>query len=128
MDCAEGGKRTAGRASRKAGSFLNRERTIAAPSYSRWLIPAAFCVHLWIGQAYVFRVFNLPMTKLIGIAERYRRPSLYDQIRADSVVNATSAGSWTEFKKIAPMAAITTAAIQAMMKLRIPVHPPRINT
>jgi hypothetical protein len=65
----EGGKRTAGRASRKAGSFLNRECTIVAPSYSRWLIPAALCVHLWIGQAYVSSVFNLPMTNLIGIAE-----------------------------------------------------------
>jgi MFS family permease len=29
--------------------------------------PAALCVHLCIGQAYAFSVFNLPMTKLIGI-------------------------------------------------------------
>jgi len=28
-------------------------------------------------------------------------------------------GSWTKFKIIAPMAAITAAAIQAIMKLRI---------
>jgi MFS family permease len=49
-------------------SFLERERTVAAPGYSRWLIPpAALCVHLCIGQAYAFSVFNLPMTKLIGI-------------------------------------------------------------
>ena len=52
------------------GSFLARERTIAAPDYSRWLIPpAALCVHLCIGQAYAFSVFNLPMTKLIGITQ-----------------------------------------------------------
>jgi MFS family permease len=51
-------------------SFLARERTIAAPGYSRWLIPpAALCVHLCIGQAYAFSVFNLPMTKLIGITK-----------------------------------------------------------
>ena len=51
-------------------SFLHRERTIAAPGYSRWLIPpAALCVHLCIGQAYAFSVFNLPMTKLIGITQ-----------------------------------------------------------
>jgi MFS family permease len=31
--------------------------------------PAALCVHLCIGQAYAFSVFNLPMTKLIGISE-----------------------------------------------------------
>jgi MFS family permease len=49
-------------------SFLHRDRTIAPPGYSRWLIPpAALCVHLCIGQAYAFSVFNLPMTKLIGI-------------------------------------------------------------
>ena len=51
-------------------SFLRRERTVAAPGYSRWLIPpAALCVHLCIGQAYAFSVFNLPMTKLIGITQ-----------------------------------------------------------
>jgi MFS family permease len=29
--------------------------------------PAALCIHLCIGQAYAFSVFNLPMSKLIGI-------------------------------------------------------------
>src|SRR5690349_16744372 len=51
-------------------SFLDRQHTIAPPGYSRWLIPpAALCVHLCIGQAYAFSVFNLPMTKLIGITQ-----------------------------------------------------------
>jgi len=51
------------------GSFLHRERTIAPPGYSRWLIPpAALCVHLCIGQVYAFSVFNLPMTKLIAVS------------------------------------------------------------
>jgi MFS family permease len=51
-------------------SFLARERTIATPGYTRWLIPpAALCVHLCIGQAYAFSVFNLPMTRLIGITQ-----------------------------------------------------------
>jgi MFS family permease len=51
-------------------SFLDREHTIAEPGYSRWLIPpAALCIHLCIGQAYAFSVFNLPMTKLIGITK-----------------------------------------------------------
>jgi MFS family permease len=31
--------------------------------------PGALCVHLRIGQVYAFSVFNLPMTKLIGISE-----------------------------------------------------------
>jgi MFS family permease len=50
--------------------FLDKQHTIAPPGYSRWLIPpAALCVHLCIGQAYAFSVFNLPMTKLIGISK-----------------------------------------------------------
>src|ERR1700752_4717501 len=49
-------------------SFLDRKHTLAPPGYSRWLIPpAALCVHLCIGQVYAFSVFNLPMTKLIGL-------------------------------------------------------------
>ena len=49
-------------------SFLDRSHTIAKPGFSRWMVPpAALCVHLCIGQAYAYSVFNLPMTKLIGI-------------------------------------------------------------
>ncbi|MEO8783094.1 MAG: OFA family MFS transporter [Bradyrhizobium sp.] len=51
-------------------SFLDRDHTIAKPGYSRWMVPpAALCVHLCIGQAYAYSVFNLPMTKLIGISQ-----------------------------------------------------------
>ena len=49
---------------------MSKEHTIAPPGYSRWLIPpAALCVHLCIGEAYAFSVFNLPMTKLLGIVK-----------------------------------------------------------
>lgn len=49
-------------------SFLDRERTIAPPGYSRWMVPpAALLVDMSIGEAYAFSVFNLPLTKLIGI-------------------------------------------------------------
>ena len=52
------------------GGWFSRSRTIAKPGFSRWMVPpAALCVHLCIGQAYAFSVFNLPMTKLIGISE-----------------------------------------------------------
>ncbi len=51
-------------------AFLDSRRIIAPPGYSRWLIPpAALCVHLCIGQVYAFSVFNLPMTRLIGITQ-----------------------------------------------------------
>jgi MFS family permease len=49
-------------------SFLDRNHTIAEPGYSRWLVPpAALAIHLCIGQAYALSVFNLPLTKVIGI-------------------------------------------------------------
>ncbi len=50
--------------------ILDRSRTIAGPGFNRWMVPpAALCIHLCIGQAYAFSVFNLPMTKLIGIGQ-----------------------------------------------------------
>jgi MFS family permease len=50
--------------------ILDRSHTIAKPGFSRWLVPpAALCIHLCIGQAYAFSVFNLPMTKLVGITQ-----------------------------------------------------------
>ncbi len=50
--------------------FLDRESTVAKPGFNRWMVPpAALAIHLAIGQAYAFSVFNLPMTKLIGMTE-----------------------------------------------------------
>jgi MFS family permease len=51
-------------------SFLDRENTIAAPGFNRFMVPpAALAVHLCIGQAYAFSTFNLPLTRLIGLSE-----------------------------------------------------------
>lgn len=48
-------------------SFLQRERTVAPPGYSRWLVPpAALAVHLSIGQVYSFSVFKVPLSKAMG--------------------------------------------------------------
>jgi MFS family permease len=48
-------------------SFLDRERTVAPPGYSRWLVPpAALAVHLSIGQIYGYSVFNKPLSRLIS--------------------------------------------------------------
>ena len=49
-------------------SILDREHSIAGEHYSRWLVPpAALAIHLSIGQAYAFSVFNLPLSRAIGI-------------------------------------------------------------
>src|SRR5947207_1125270 len=51
-----------------AASFLDRSRSVAPPSYSRWLVPpAALAIHLSIGQVYAFSVFKIPLTRLFGI-------------------------------------------------------------
>ncbi len=48
--------------------FLDRERTVAAPAFNRWLVPpAALAIHMCIGQGYALSVFNLPMSRLLGI-------------------------------------------------------------
>ncbi len=56
--------------------FLARERTIAGPGFSRWLIPpAALAIHLCIGMAYGFSVFWLPLSKAIGITNPVACPA-----------------------------------------------------
>jgi MFS family permease len=50
--------------------LLDRSQTVAGPGYNRWLVPpAALAIHLAIGQAYAFSVFNLPLTRIIGVTE-----------------------------------------------------------
>ena len=45
-------------------SILHRDRTIAGPGYSRWLIPpTALAVHLSIGQAYATSVYKTALVK-----------------------------------------------------------------
>ena len=49
--------------------FLRKERLTAGPGFNRWLIPpAALAIHLSIGQAYAFSVFNLPLSRAIGVS------------------------------------------------------------
>jgi MFS family permease len=49
-------------------AFLDRSHSIAGPGFSRWLVPpAALCIHLCIGQAYAFSVFNKPMSLALGV-------------------------------------------------------------
>ena len=49
--------------------ILDKQRTVAPPGFSRWLIPpCALATHLCIGQVYASSVFNLPLTRQLGIA------------------------------------------------------------
>lgn len=49
-------------------SAFSKEAIIASPGFNRWMVPpAALAVHLCIGQAYAFSVFNEPLTRIIGV-------------------------------------------------------------
>ncbi|WP_426994130.1 L-lactate MFS transporter [Methylomonas sp. CM2] len=49
-------------------SFFAKQTIVAQPGFNRWLVPpAALSVHLCIGQAYAFSVFNEPLSRAVGI-------------------------------------------------------------
>src|SRR5437762_2558707 len=76
-------------------AFLSRERTIARPTFSRWLVPpAALAIHLCIGMAYGFSVFWLPLSKAIGTACP-KDMSVLDQILTTSCDWKISMLGWT---------------------------------
>ncbi len=90
-------------------AFLSRERTIAGPGYSRWLIPpAALMVHLSIGEVYAFSVFKNPLVERFGVG---LTPIAI--IFSISIVmlglSAAVFGTWVE--RAGPRAAMFTAAL-----------------
>ena len=98
-------------------SFLDRERSIAHPGYSRWLVPpAALAIHLCIGQVYSFSVFKIPLTQLLGVNK-----SLPDDWKQTQVawifslaivmlgVSAAAFGKWLE--EAGPRKAMFAAAV-----------------
>jgi MFS family permease len=96
--------------------FLDRERTIAQPGFSRWRVPpAALAIHLSIGQAYAFSVFNFPLSRLIGIttsAPQDWKLSTIGWVFSTAIfflgVSAALFGSWLE--RVGPRRAMFTAA------------------
>lgn len=47
---------------------FSKSRIVANAGFNRWMVPpAALSVHLCIGQAYAFSVFNDPLTRVLGI-------------------------------------------------------------
>jgi len=51
-------------------SILSKDRIVAKPGFNRWwMLPAALLINLSVGQAYAFSVFNLPLSRAIGITE-----------------------------------------------------------
>jgi MFS family permease len=88
--------------------FLDRERTIAPPTYNRWLIPpAALAIHLAIGQVYAFSVFKIPLNKFGGWSES----SLAWIFSIAIVCLGLSAALWgTWLERVGPRKAMFTSA------------------
>ena len=50
-----------------SASVLSRDRIVAGPGWSRWLVPpAALSIHLAIGSVYSWSVFKLPLHETLG--------------------------------------------------------------
>lgn len=98
------------------GSFFSKERITAGPEFNRWMVPpAALAIHLCIGQAYAFSVFNKPMTQLLGISSPASADWTIPQlgwIFSIAIVflglSAAFAGKWLE--EVGPRKAMFTAA------------------
>jgi len=97
--------------------FFDREQTVAAPGYNRWLFPpAALAVHLSIGQVYAFSVFKLPLTKIIGVTKSapgdWSQPSLawiFSLAIFFLGLSAAIFGRWVE--RVGPRKTMFTAAL-----------------
>jgi len=51
--------------------LLSQDRLVANAGFSRsWIVVAALLINLSVGQAYAWSVFNLPLTRVLGVRER----------------------------------------------------------
>ncbi|WP_039015863.1 L-lactate MFS transporter [Cupriavidus sp. IDO] len=97
-------------------SPFSKEAIIAGPGFNRWMVPpAALAVHLCIGQAYAFSVFNEPLTRILGVT--HSAPGDWQLTTLGWVfslaifflgISAAFAGKWLE--KVGPRRTMFTAA------------------
>lgn len=96
--------------------YFSKSRIIAGAGFNRWLVPpAALSVHLCIGQAYAFSVFNDPLSRVLGISsplpEDWKLTEL-GWIFSLAIVflglSAAVGGKWLE--KVGPRVTMTVAA------------------
>lgn len=102
---------------RRLPRLLHKDRIIGGSDFNRWLVPpAALAVHLSIGQVYAFSVFNLPLTRIIGITEATPadwKLTTVGWIFSIAIVvlglSAFLAGKWLE--EVGPRMTMFTAAV-----------------
>ncbi|MCZ4351750.1 OFA family MFS transporter [Roseovarius aestuarii] len=56
------------KAASRSLAFLHKNHIIAEPGYNRWRVPpASIAIHLCIGSVYAWSVFNLALTRELGV-------------------------------------------------------------
>lgn len=101
----------------KIPSFMLKDAIVAKPGFNRWLVPpASIAIHLCIGSAYAWSIYNPALIRQIGgIAPAADDWSLSSVVWIFSVailflgLSAAIAGKWLE--KVGPRCVGTTAAI-----------------
>jgi len=96
--------------------FFSKQRITADADFCRWLVPpAALSIHLCIGQAYAFSVFNEPLSRVIGITsstpEDWKLTTLgwiFSLAIVFLGISAAFAGKWLE--KVGPRLTMFVAA------------------
>ena len=97
--------------------LLSKERIVADAGFNRWKVPpASIAIHLCIGSVYAWSVYNLPLTRALGVvAPAADDWSLQDVTWIFSVaivflgLSAAFAGRWLE--KVGPRKVGTVAAL-----------------
>ena len=94
--------------------FLDKQNSVAAPGFSRWLVPpAALAIHLAIGQVYAFSVFKNPLIALPGPDGSHWRLEEIGVIFSIAIavlgLSAAIFGQWLE--KAGPRQAMLVSAI-----------------
>src|SRR5688572_2094785 len=98
-------------------NLFAKQRIIAQPGYSRWLVPpASIAIHLCIGSVYAWSNFNAPLTKVQGVVASAPADWTLGQVVWIFTVaivflglSAAFAGKWLEH--VGPRTVGTVAAI-----------------
>src|SRR6185436_9146469 len=97
--------------------LLSKERIIAPPGYSRWLVPpASVAIHLCIGSVYAWTKFNVPLQRVKGVVAEGAEDWSLTLVNATFTIaiavlglSAAFAGKWLE--RVGPRMVGSVAAL-----------------
>lgn len=98
-------------------NFFSKSNIVAKPDFNRWLIPpASIAIHLCIGSVYAWSIFNIPLTRELGVVASSANDwdfssvvSIFSVAIVFLGLAAATAGKWLE--KVGPRTVGLLAAI-----------------